>query len=421
MNKKNGQSKTLFGQNLEAFLDYLESLKEVLPAVMSIIRINHQISDKRLDDFIEKYGKNIKVAKKIKTFSIAPEDNQKFKSLKKPKELSEMAFKVIPRSLFNSLITQFDVFIRQAVRLILLEQTGILNSSEKQICFKELCDFNSIDEAKNFLIEKEIDGILRESHEEHFVWLEKKLGMVLRKDLDIWPIFVELTERRNLFTHCDGVVNPQYIRICAKHKFVFTSKPKIGDTLSIGPEYFYSSYDCLREIAVKLTHVVWRKLLPSENDIADDSLNELIYNLIRKGEYKIADRLLIFATEILKQHPSETTLNCLIMNKALSKLLGGDKDGARRIVENKDWSACSDDFKLGKEIILGNNKNVFELMEKIGQKGDLVTKIAYRDWPLFSQIKKSKKFQEIFKNIFKEEYMDKKEIKKKYHLKLEVV
>jgi len=78
-------------------------------------------------------------------------------------------------------------------------------------------EFNSLEKARSFILEKKSKSVLRKSHIEQFTWMEEKFKMKLRKDLQVWPCFVELTERRNLFVHNDGVLSNQNIDICKEN------------------------------------------------------------------------------------------------------------------------------------------------------------------------------------------------------------
>ena len=70
---------------------------------------------------------------------------------------------------------------------------------------------------------KEVESILRSSHSDQFLWMERVFSIPLTKGLESWPSFIELTERRNLFVHCDGVVSDQYINVCKNNKVVLGS------------------------------------------------------------------------------------------------------------------------------------------------------------------------------------------------------
>ena len=66
------------------------------------------------------------------------------------------------------------------------------------------------------MIDNTIDKLLRESHTEQINWLEKALCVDTLKKFDGWADYIELTERRNLFVHSNGVVDSQYLTECKK-------------------------------------------------------------------------------------------------------------------------------------------------------------------------------------------------------------
>lgn len=106
-----------------------------------------------------------------------------------------------------SLISQFDAYFGNIIKTIYYKKPEILSTSEKSIKYSEIIKINSIDELKEYIIEQEIEAVLRKSHNDQFKWLENKLNMKLRQGLNCWPTFIESTERRNLFVHCDGCVS----------------------------------------------------------------------------------------------------------------------------------------------------------------------------------------------------------------------
>jgi hypothetical protein len=136
---------------------------------------------------------------------------------------------------------------------------------------------------------------------------------------------------------------------------------------------------------------------------ADAALNNLCYELIHKEMYDLADIFLSFATDTLKKHYDEATKNYLLINKSLSKYLSGNIPDAQAIINEKDWSATSINFKLAVNTLLEKNDEVYKLMTQIGTT-DEIPKHAYQIWPLFNKIRKEAKFQETFKEIFGEDY-----------------
>jgi hypothetical protein len=221
--------------------------------------------------------------------------------------------------------------------------------------------------------------------------------------LPVWEKFIEITERRNLFVHSDGVVSSQYLNNCKVYKVKFEKEPQAGDKLVVTPEYFDLAYKTLYEISVKLTQVIWRKLLPYDLEEADASLIDISFELLKNKHLDLSDILLDFATTVLKKHHNEESKNVFIVNKALSFKLSGKEDNCREIVLAKDWSACSDKFKIAKEALLDNFAEVQRLMKKIGNDGE-IKKVSYKVWPLFEGFRKTPEFAECYKEIFGEDY-----------------
>ena len=159
--------------------------------------------------------------------------------------------------------------------------------------------------------------------------------------------FVELTERRNLFVHCDGNVSSQYFKVCSEHKFKIDPTLRVGDKLTVNPKYFKNAYECIYEIGVKLAHVIWRKLSSDHLEGSDRNIIEVTYGLIEKGEYKLAIKLLDFFTDTkIIKHSSEIDKRIMIINRAQAYKWSNDNDTCYKILSKFDWSASDDKFKL---------------------------------------------------------------------------
>lgn len=388
-------------QNLIRFLRHLDSIKDTLPMTMLLIGPYQKKAHDKLVKFMDENVEEIENEEGVKSIAIKYEDSKVFDQLSKNSEISILASKIIPESLFVSLISQFDSFLNQLLRILFEIRPEYINNSERNLTFSELIELNSIENAREFMIEKEVESVLRKSHSKHFDYLENKLNMPLRKNLPVWDKFIEITERRNLFVHCDGVVSSQYLKVCEKHN-VDLSDIKVNQRLSIDPEYFNKAYDCLFELAVKLTHTLWRKLLKEDLKNADRHLNDICFELLSNRQFGLADNLLKFACD-QNNFFNDALKNVFVVNRALSMYLQNKPEDAKSIINQKDWSASSDDFKLAHLVLNENYDECYTLMKKIGKDGE-VDKENYRTWPLFLKLRKEDRFKETYKEIFGEEY-----------------
>lgn len=388
-------------QNLHTFLRHLDSINDTLPMTMLLLDPYQKKANKKYLDFLEKNVKEIEVDDGKKGIAVKYEEMKIYESLSKGAEISNLASKIIPESLFVSLISQYDAFLNRLLRILFKIRPEYINDSKRNLTFSQLVEIDSIDAAREYIVEKEVESILRKNHNEHFEYLESILGMQLRKELPIWRTFIEITERRNLFVHCDGIVSNQYRKVCKEHKCEIIDA-EIDKSLIVTPEYFYKAYECLYEIATKLTHTIWRKLIKTDLKNADRKLNDICFELINNNQFNLADILLEFACG-QKKYFNDAFKNVFVVNRALSKYLQSEEKLAKTIIKSKDWSASRDDFKLANSVLIEDYKKAYDLMKKIGKNGE-VDKENYRTWPLFRKIRKEKKFKSVFKELFGEEY-----------------
>jgi hypothetical protein len=309
------------------------------------------------------------------------------------------------RSLVNTMLSQYDAYIGGLIRTMFISKPELLNSSDKNLLFSELTKFESIDEARAFIIEKEVESVLRESHIKQFKWLENKLCITLRKDLPSFSDFIEITERRNLFVHCNGVVSRQYLDVCKENGVKNINEVQLVQKLNADPAYFNKCYMVLLEIGVKLGQVIWRKLLPEDIQNADNHLNNVCYQLLIKGHNRLALNLLTFATDTIKKHHDQEIHCIMTINKALAYYLSDKKDECQKVLSKHDWTATNDKFKLAIAILHEENEKAIDLMKSLGKNNNDVNPDAYREWPLFKQFRKTDEFKLAYKEIFNEEFI----------------
>jgi hypothetical protein len=261
-------------------------------------------------------------------------------------------------------------------------------------------------------LQEEIEQFKRKSYVEQFEDLEKTFGLKL-KEFERWPQFVECSQRRNILTHCDGVVSGQYLKICKENGYQFSSLIKVGDRLSVDIKYFFSSCKLLTEVAFKLCQTLWRKVLKDELSEADKCLNSTIYDMLLSKEWKQAQIFGEFAVK-LPQFSSDVEKKIATMNYVMSIKFDGAKEKAKEILNATDWSASSYDFKIAKAILIDDFDGAAKLMITMGSKGELIDEYCYHMWPLFFEFRQSEQFIKAFKKIYKHPFID--ELQKKAEL-----
>jgi hypothetical protein len=388
------------GDSIQEFVEQIESLAASLPLAMLAIQAAHRAAQKSYDEFVEKNCK--KETRDGEDYIVVPfEHHDRYTVLKKRVQQTSVAHSVVPRSFQVSLVSSFDAFLGKLVGVLFRLRPELLKSSDRELTFSQLSDFGSIEEAKEYLLEKEIETLLRKSHSEQFDWLENKFAIKLRVDLPTWPTFIEVTERRNLFVHSDGVVSRQYLKVCHDQHVQLDAATKQGSQLGVTQAYFRMAHEAIFEIGVKLGQVLWRKLKPSDAEEADDNLSDLCYDLIKEGKYRLAQKLLDFACCSAMKHADEKHRLIFLVNRAQAYKWDNQVEKALEIVACQDWTATAPAFQMAAAVLRDKYDDAIGIMKDIGSEG-MPHKVQYKTWPLFREIRKTKEFGVAFEKIFGE-------------------
>jgi hypothetical protein len=116
----------------------------------------------------------------------------------------------------------------------------------------------------------------------------------------------------------------------------------------------------------------------------------------------LARVLLDFGTETLKVHASEDYRLRLVVNRAQTYKWTGDEEKCKQILDSEDWTAAALKFKLAVAVLSDNFKEANGIVKLIGKDDGEINKHAYREWPLFKELRKVPEFTALFDQIFGE-------------------
>ena len=230
------------------------------------------------------------------------------------------------------------------------------------------------------------------------MWLEGKSGVPLRKGLTVWPSFIEICERRNLFAHTNGIVSEQYLLKCQSAKY--ETQARIGDQLKADPVYLSDASKVFLEIGVKLCQVLWRTSKKSDDvdKEANSSLSDIAYELIYHEEYELAISLLEFGLSPPMRHPDGVTKSMMIVNLANAHRLLERKDEAEEILGRVDWGPYQTNFKICVAAILDDADEVVSLLKETSEKE--IRPEDYFTWPIFKRARNEQYFISALEDRF---------------------
>ena len=383
---------------VDSYLHKLMALHEVIPYQMVMATSVAYSSAKKHKEFLDEKAEKIEEDGDSTSYKLDFKDVRRSSRLGLRSDRAKTVLELLPRNFVVSYVSEYDSYLGQLVTQILNFKPEIIDSKDKNISLSDLVSLGSVEAAREQIIAKEVESLLRSSHSDQFVWMENTFSIPLTKGLNSWPTFIELTERRNLFVHCDGIVSDQYIKVCKSHK-VKIDGISSGDTLKAEKKYIKQSYEALYEIGLKLSQVLWRKLSPGDFSKAEASLSHFIYELLIEEHYKLAKNLLDFACCTLKKWNTEGDRLVYVVNRALAYKFSGDDEKCQKILSSQDWSACGDNYNLCVAVLNDDYENAKKLMVRIGNSGS-ISEPDYIEWPCFKKFRESKEFLEGFEKVF---------------------
>ena len=392
-----------FEQLTNRFIHSMNQFDRLIPTTLSVLPVAEMMQmNEKFYEPIAKAGASLTQVKDFELYKISLDQFRVLDLGMNEIVALRRGRSSLPGMFLMGLISSYDAFLAQLMHLIFLTKPETISSSEKNISFKDLVELGSVDAARSYLIEKEVEAFLRQSHHAQFDYLENKLGMPLRKDLDIWPRFVEICERRNLFTHTSGVVSNQYIRVCSEHD-VDLGGVAVGDQLVISPKYLQDATEVISELGLKLIQVIWRKLKPGDIAVAASVLNDQAFELLIRRRYELARVMLEFGLA-LKKNGDELTRKMLVVNLAIATKFVETPDAALRILNNEDWTASSDKFQICVAAVKDDVVAVIKYLPNVAASGE-IPKEGFRHWPAFLTVKEHPEFIKAFESAFGEAFV----------------
>jgi hypothetical protein len=161
-----------------------------------------------------------------------------------PELLFEMAF--IYR------VALFDALVPDVLNAVLVSRPDMLRS-EKKLSHEQILDCPDMPSLIALMAQKELHSVSYQSIVDQQSWVKKHLGIELFDSRDQCDQMVELTARRNLFVHANGLVNERY------NALVPTSTHKVGERLFVTEDYWAASDEILQTVGDHLVNELHEK------------------------------------------------------------------------------------------------------------------------------------------------------------------
>lgn len=314
---------------------------------------------------------------------------------------------IISQSLLIYGFSTFDAYVGNLLKALYKIVPSLIHKlDEKELTVSQLVQHENVEDVLESIIDRDISNLLRGSYSKLFAKLEKRHEFSTLTKFENWKVFVEGSQRRNLITHCDGVVSEQYLNECKKVNYEVPEGVSVGTNLEVDASYLENALDVIYEVGIKLGHTLCRKACSSEKEEFESHLSANLFELLIREEFRLASKLGKFAVEFPNPR-SELSNRIACINYAQALKWSGDESTALEVLNSRDWSSSIREFRLGVSVLKGDFEGACKLMLEIGKNGELLNKDSYYDWPIFREFRNSKEFSDSFKSVFGIEFVPK--------------
>ncbi|HXS11643.1 MAG TPA: hypothetical protein VN734_03005 [Acidobacteriaceae bacterium] len=384
------------------FLLQLDALVETANRIMIITMRSYERARQEYATFVEPRFKGNDTGK-LTLRSSTPEF-QEFQKLNKAVGKASAALVLVPRSFLVSMVTQYDTFLSGTVRQLFKLKPEKIRSAESSMKIRDIVKFTSIDDLVQQVIDDEIDESMRGNHIAQLEWITKRFDFSTDFKDPLVQRFAELTERRNAYVHTDGCINRQYLNVCSSFPDDIVKDRRLGKRMPVNRAYLEAARDTLFEVGIRVMQAAWRKQREDQRELQDSSLNEVIFDLLQREDYRLARNIADFSGS-LRNLASDRNKRLLTINQAQAYKWSGKEEQAKKIVDQMDWSSTSANLKMAVALIRDGIAAAARIMSGVPsdvEGDDAVTAEAYRTWPLFKKARNEPAFLDAFEAKFGE-------------------
>ena len=326
-------------------------------------------------------------------------------SLNEFRQYNDAALKILNESALQQIVNAYENVICELLTWHFHNNPDAA-PKDKEISYRELLSFSSLEDAKRHVIAKEIENFLkRKGTDEQLKYIKNELKADVPSYFKQLHEFKEIILRRHAIVHAGGIASAEYMRRSKDIKGIDLSKISEGKNLPLDAKYVMNSWNVIYAMGMILLHLVAKECARSkhskkEENEADKVLINSSFNCIQNNQLDAAELILKYSHKLrLAEDPSDLMV---IINLAQTLRWKGDIEGCKRLLRSKVWSAYSSLFQLC-VAALEDDENSFKtlLFDIATQKVISITDLC--EWPVFKLMRSKENFQIWVKESFGEE------------------
>ena len=202
--------------------------------------------------------------------------------------------------------------------------------------------------------------------------INNKSEINLDRYIEIRKEFEEVYYRRNLFVHCDGVVNETYL---SKVDEKYRKGVKIDDFLVCDDANLENAIFVVKKVISSLHCEMLRHFKASQEDY--DTVANYAFEVLQKSQYSLAE----YIYGLLRREKGFEYNHKIIYEINYINALKQQGKDIKDLLDKMDVSIAVDRYKIAKECLLNNHETVYEMLNQ--SYPDSFCAIMVREWPVF--------------------------------------
>lgn len=383
---------------LKEFIDQVEATK-------ALAYDNYKLSVKQYSTCIKKYSDALGKAKEkvdsgVEDLSllIAVDATEKLQS---KYNQTKQKINIIPSSMLVSLISNLDYFIANMLKEAMSCQEGTIYTLVSPISYAEINEFENINQIKEYYIEKVIENLFRESHENIFKCLDEKYSISNIRKYDIYDVLIFITEIRNIIVHNNGLINMSFKANMKKYRIDYEKYDIIKkNRVTLKPSKLNDIGLILLNFSIRF---FWEYV---SHFVKDEELLDFCYgeaNNICLKYYldKQEDFCINLYDFILKKKLDSSNRFLFTINKCMCLKKKHKSEEMLKVLNSLDWSNCDEKFKFAKTLLLDDFD---ESIKYIKQNNFDEMEYRFQFWPLCEDFVKTEIFRTKYRELYGFEY-----------------
>ncbi|MCH7621197.1 MAG: hypothetical protein IH870_04795 [Chloroflexi bacterium] len=322
------------------------------------------------------------------TLSLPNETGQEFVSAMRRFRRTIYHPKLLYQNALVALVSSGEWFLSQLLHAEFNQFPDSAGVEERPLKLKELQEFASIDEARQYLIDLRVEEILRGSFDDWMLFFKSHFKLEMGYVNNSVGQLVEICQRRNLIIHNGGYVNEIYLSKVAKE---FQCESPLGTSVEVSVEYLSDAIAYFEKAFVLIAAELWKNRSPTDEN-RSGTLLDLIYDHLLNARWDIAKTLSQFVIRdkrVLEKHQLIGQVNywqCLKWQGRFEEI--------QQEIESTDFSAKDKQFRLAQRALLDDATGFFEMVPSLLQD-ETITEQALQEWPLFKNMRETEEYQEF--------------------------